>query len=63
VNRFLKLVTSKTVLGAAGGVASWLATLPVIDAKHVIGGASAVLGVAGVRDAIDKAAEMITRSK
>lgn len=62
MNKFLKLITSKTVLGAAGGVVSWLATLPVVDAKHVIGGASAVLGVAGVRDAIDKAASLIAKS-
>lgn len=51
---WVKLLTSKTVLGTTGAILSWLATLPVIDLKHVLGGASTLLAVIGVRDAIEK---------
>lgn len=51
---WVKLLTSKTVLGGAGAVLTWLSTLPVIDVKHVLGGASTLLAIIGVRDAIEK---------
>ncbi len=52
MDKFLRLLGSKTVIGAAGGVLTWLTTLPVIDAKHAIGAASGLLAVAGIRDAL-----------
>jgi hypothetical protein len=60
---FIRLLTSKTVLGAAGGILTWLSTLPVIDVKHVLGGASALLAIAGVRDALHQVVDAVSKPK
>jgi hypothetical protein len=61
MNNILRLLTSKTVLGSVGMVGTWLASLPVIDWKHVLGGASAVLATAGVRDALHQVTDAVNK--
>lgn len=58
--RFLRLLGSKTVIGTAAAVLSYLASLPVIDVKHAVGGAGVLLASAGVRDALHKVTDAIT---
>lgn len=60
MNRLLRLLGSKTVIGTTGAVLTWLSTLPVIDTKHVIGGASVVLTSAGIRDALHKVVDAVS---
>lgn len=60
MNRFIRLLGSKTVIGTVGMVCTWLASLPVIDVKHVVGGASAVVAAGGLRDALHKVTDAIT---
>ncbi len=59
MNNVLRLLGSKTVIGTAGAVLAWLASLPVIDVKHVVGGAAVVLTSAGVRDSLHKVTDAI----
>jgi len=61
MDRLIRLLGSKTVIGTTGGILTWLSTLPVIDAHHVIGGLCGLLTVAGIRDAIAKIEDAIRR--
>lgn len=57
MNKLIRLLGSKTVIGAAGACLTWLASLPVIDVKHVVGAISITTVAAGVRDALHKIEE------
>ena len=52
----LRLLKSKTVWAAVAGTVAWLLKQPHIDVPTVVGAVSAIIGAAGVRDAIDKGA-------
>ena len=56
------VVLASKLLEAAGleREAAIYSDLPVIDVKHVIGGASVVLTSAGIRDALHKVTDAIT---
>lgn len=56
MGRFVTLLKSKAVWGAIFGAGAWLVAQPHIDATVIIQAAGTVLSVAGVRDAITKAA-------
>lgn len=60
MSNLLRLLGSKTVIGTAAAVLGWLATLPVIDVKHVVGGLGVVVTSAGVRDALHQVTDAIT---
>lgn len=51
------ILKSKTVWGTVTLISGWLATLPVIDLKHIAMGLGGLLATIGARDALTKPAE------
>ena len=52
--KFVRFLTSKTVLGAVAAAAGYLASVPVVDVWAVVQAAGVVFAAIGARDAIAK---------
>jgi hypothetical protein len=59
MKKFIRIISSKTVLGGVAATAGWLASLPVIDIKHVLMGAGTLLAIIGGRDALHEVTDAV----